>query len=103
MCITKFINSISNCFISKYYNTYNFNELYDLIFTTITIKSFSKLATVYDNTNKTNHKQVAHLEECLEYPETTLKKRKIIDLPQELYMQIIYHNLTYDHGIYLLN
>ena len=88
-------------------NTYNFNEiLYDFNLTTIIIdtfkKFFSKLTTVYDNTNKPNHKQVAHLKECLEYPDPPLKNPKI-DLSQKMYRQTIYHNLTYDHGICLLN
>lgn len=112
MCITEFINSIlCNYFNSKYYNIYyHFNEMiYDFNLTTITIdtfkKSFSKLATVYGKVIQTNqiNKQVVHWKECLEYPDPPLKKPKIIDLYQEMYRQTIYHNLTYDHGICLLN
>lgn len=81
--------------------------IYDFNLTKITIdtfkKSFSKLTTVYGNTNKPNHKQVEYLKECLKYPDSTFKNIKIIDLSQEMYRQTIYHNLTYDHGICLLN
>lgn len=122
MCITKFINSIlSNYFNNKYY-TYNFNEMiYDFNLTitivsfkksfskltTIVIdtfkKSFSKLPTVYDNTNKTECKQVVHMKECLKYPDPKRKKEKITNMSQKMYRQTIYHNLTYNHGIFLLN
>jgi len=89
MCIKKCINSISKYVNNKYYNTYDFNLINTFK------KSFSTLATLYNNTNKTQYKQ----EEYLEHPKT---KPENPHISKKIYKQIIYHNLTYDHGITIL-
>ena len=90
MCMKKLIKNII-------YH-YNYNDiLYDLnlyIITNNTFKKyFSKLKKVYYLNNNTND---------IEYNQI-INSKKSIDINEKMNRQIIYHNLTYDHGISLLN
>ena len=96
MCITKLINSIlSNYFKPGYYNNVRSSN-----FLMGELKSsFSKLTKALHNNNtlceSDKKSQILYLEEKQE--------PKQLNINQQIHRQTLYHNLTCDHGICLLN
>jgi len=99
MCITRIINRILlNYFKSEYYNVHNPNflmcdiDLYIIKLESINIlkSSFSKLTNSLrtNNTIRNSDKK---------------QEPKEMNINQQIHIQTLYHNLTYDHGICLLN